>query len=157
MVLDARPRGLISTPNHPDRVLGVLRLDEFLPCSKHFVQVLNRDRALESTAERGIDLDGIGKAVFSADCICMYRFLHGLHSLAIRRGMPSSIHGHPTPQTALAHRGRRGWPDDWLDGLALSRGEKQTLRAYILTLEPGAKNEIPAHLQMKSWEAIANV
>ena len=35
---------------------------------------------------------GIGKAVFSADRVCPLRFLHGFHSLAIRRGMPPLIH-----------------------------------------------------------------
>ena len=35
---------------------------------------------------------GIGKAVFSAGRVCPLRFLHGFHSLAIRRGVPSLIH-----------------------------------------------------------------
>jgi hypothetical protein len=45
---------LISTPNHCDRVLLVLRLDDFLPRSKQVVQVLDRDSAVELAAEPGL-------------------------------------------------------------------------------------------------------
>jgi hypothetical protein len=72
------------TPNHCDRVLLVLRLDEFLLRRKRRVEAFDRDSALEATAEGGLDPHGIGKAGFSADCGGVFRFLHGFHFLAIR-------------------------------------------------------------------------
>src|ERR1039458_1683046 len=79
---------LTSTPNHRDRILLVLFLDECLPCRQQLVEILDRDAALELTTERGLDPHGIGKAIFSADRVRRFRFLHGFHSLAIREGTP---------------------------------------------------------------------